>query len=55
MREDGRLLGREVRLHERVLAAAVPEVEDEVPEEADMVLLDVNGHTESGGEGGGIV
>ena len=53
--EDGRALRREVRVHERVLPAAVPEVEDEVAQEADVVLLDVDGRAEARGERGGIV
>jgi hypothetical protein len=36
--EDGRALGGEVRVHERVLA--VPGVEVEISEKADVVLLD---------------
>lgn len=53
--EDSRALGGEVRVHEGVLAAAVPEVEDEVAEEADVVLLDVDGRAETRGERGGVV
>ena len=53
--EDGRALGEEVRVHERVLAAAVPGVEDEIAEEADVVLLDVNCRTEAGSERCGVV
>jgi hypothetical protein len=37
----------EVRVHEGVLASAVPEVENEVTEETNMVLFDVNCGTES--------
>jgi hypothetical protein len=53
--EDSGALGGEIRVHEGVLAAAVPEVEYEVAEEADVVLLDVDGCTEAGGERGGVV
>jgi hypothetical protein len=53
--EDGRALRREVRVHEGVLAAAVPEVEDEVAQETDVVLLDVDGRAEARCERGGIV
>ena len=53
--EDGRALGRQVRVHERVLAAAVPEVEDEVSKKADVVLLDVDGRAEAGSERCGVV
>jgi hypothetical protein len=55
MLEDCRLLGREIRVHERVLAATIPKVEDEVAEEADMVLFDVYCCAKAGGQGGGIV
>jgi hypothetical protein len=53
--KDRRALRREVRIHESVLAAAVPEVEDEVAEETDVVLLDVDGRAEARRERGGIV
>ena len=53
--EDRRALRREVRVHERVLPAAVPEVEDEVAQEAHVVLLDVDGRAEARGERGGVV
>ena len=53
--EDRRALGREVRVHECVLPAAVPKVEDEVAQETDVVLLDVDGCAEARGERGGIV
>jgi len=53
--EDGRALGGEVRVHERVLAAAVPEVEDEISEEADVVLLDVDCRAEARSERCGVV
>ena len=53
--ENGRALRREVGVHERVLPAAVPEVEDEVAQETDVVLLDVDGRAEARGERGGIV
>src|SRR5216684_8374089 len=53
--EDSRALRREVGIHKGVLTAAVPEVEDEVSEEADVVLLDIDGRTEAGGERSGIV
>jgi hypothetical protein len=39
--------GRDVRVHERILAAAVLEIEDEISEEADVVLLDVDCHAET--------
>ena len=55
MLEDGRALRREVRIHEGILTAAVPEVENEIAEEADVVLLDVDGRAEARGEGSGIV
>jgi hypothetical protein len=41
MLEDGRALGGQVRVYERVLAAAVPEVEDKVARAAHVVLLHV--------------
>jgi len=53
--EDGRALRGEVRVHERVLPAAVPEVEDEISEEADVVLLDVDGRAEARSERCGVV
>ena len=53
--EDGRALGGQIRVHECVLAAAVPQVEDEISEEADVVLLDVDGRAEAGSERRGIV
>jgi len=46
----GGTLSGEVRVHEGVLASAVPEVENEVTEETNMVLFDVNGGTESCGK-----
>jgi hypothetical protein len=53
--EDRRALRREVGIHKGVLAAAVPEVEDEVAQETDVVLLDVDGRAQARGERGGIV
>jgi len=53
--EDGRALRREVRVHEGILTAAVPEVEDKVAEETDVVLLDIDGRAEARGKGSGIV
>jgi hypothetical protein len=46
-------LGERVRVHERVLTAAVPEVEDTVAQEAHMALPDVDGRAEVRGERGG--
>lgn len=48
-------LGGEVRVHKGVLASAVPEIENEVSEKADVVLLDVNGGAESGGQRSGEI
>ena len=53
--EDGRALRGEVRVHERVLSSAVPEVEDEVAEEPDVVLLYIDGRAEARGERCGVV
>lgn len=53
--KDRRALRREVGVHEGILPAAVPEVEDEVAEEAHVVLLDVDGRAEARGERGGVV
>ena len=53
--EDGCSLGGEITVHECILAAAVPQIEDEVPQETNMVLLNVNGSTESRGEGSRII
>ena len=53
--EDRRALRGEVRVHERVLPAAVPQVEDEIAEEADVVLLDVDGRAEARSERCGVV
>ena len=39
--EDGTLLNGEVRVHECILTATVPEVQYKVAQEAEMVLLDV--------------
>ena len=50
-----RPLGGEVAVHERVLTTAIPEVEDQVPEEADMVLFYVDGCTKPRGEGCGVI
>ena len=53
--EDGRALCREVGIHEGILTAAVPEVEYEIAEEANVVLFDIDGRAEARGERGGIV
>jgi hypothetical protein len=56
--KDRRALGGRVRLvHERVLTAAVPKLEepDKVAQEAHVVLLDVDGGGEARGERGGVV
>ena len=45
----------EIAVHEGILTAAVPEVEDEISEKANMVLLDVNGGTQSSGKGCRVV
>ena len=55
MLEDRRALRREVGVHKGILTAAVPEVEDEIAEEADVVLFDVDGRAEARGERSGIV
>ena len=55
MLEDGRALRREVGIHKGILTTAVPEVEDEIAEEADVVLFDIDGRAEARGEGSGIV
>lgn len=41
--KDGLAVALEVALVEGVLAAAIPQVEDEVAQEADVVVLDVEG------------
>lgn len=48
-------LGGKIAVHERILATAVPEVEDQVTEEANMILLYVDRCAESRGERRGIV
>ena len=53
--EDGRALRREVGIHKGILTAAVPEVENEIAEEADVILFDIDGRAEARGEGSGIV
>ena len=53
--EDGRALRGEVRVHERVLSSAVPEVENKVAEEPDVVLLDIDGRAEARSERCGVV
>jgi hypothetical protein len=40
--ENDRALGCKVRIHEGVLASTVPEVEDEIAKEPDMVLFNVD-------------
>ena len=55
MLEDGRALCGEIGVHERVLPAAIPEVEDEVAEEPDVVLLNVDGRAEARRERSGVV
>jgi hypothetical protein len=45
----------EITVHEGILSAAVPQVEDEVPQETNMILLNVNGRTESRGEGSRVI
>ena len=53
--EDGRALCGQIRVHECVLAAAVPKVEDKITEEADVVLLNVDGRTKAGSKRCGVV
>lgn len=48
--EDGGPLRGKIAVHEGVLSAAVPEVEDEVAQESNMVLLDVDCRTQSRGK-----
>jgi len=55
MLKNGRALGGEVGVHEGILAAAVPEVEDEISEEADMVLFHIYGCPETSGQGCRII
>ena len=55
MREDDGALRTQVRIHECILATTVPEIEDEVAEEADVVLLDVNRSAETGSEGRRVI
>lgn len=45
MLEYRRPLGGEVAIHERILTAAVPKVEDQITKKADMVLFHVDGCT----------
>ena len=53
--EDRSLLYRQVGIHERVLTATVPEVQNEVTKEAKVVLFDVYRCTKTRREGGGLV
>lgn len=53
--EDSCSLRGEITVHEGILSAAVPQVEDEVPQETNMILLNVNGRTESRGEGSRVI
>ena len=48
-------LGGKIAVHEGILATAVPEVEDQVAEEADVILLYVDGRTEPCSERCGII
>ena len=50
MREDSRLLRREIGIHEGILTAAVPKIENQVAKESDMVLLDINGSPKASGQ-----
>jgi hypothetical protein len=50
MLEYRRSLGCEIRVHERILAATVPEVEDKISQETDVVLLDVDGCSQPRGQ-----
>lgn len=53
--EDGRALGGEVRVHESILATAIPEIEDKVAQEPDVVLLYVDCGTKARRQRRGIV
>lgn len=48
MLEDCGLLSGQVRIHEGILAAAIPQIENEVPKEAYVVLLDINRCAQAG-------
>lgn len=45
--KDGRLLDGQVGIHESVLTATIPEVQDEVAKEADMILFDIDSRTKT--------
>jgi hypothetical protein len=53
--EDCGPLRRQVEFHERLLAAAVPEVEYQVPEKPNMVLLHIDGRTQATSERSRVV
>ena len=53
--EKCRALGGQVRVHERVLTAAVPKVEDKIAQETHVVLLEVDCRAEARGDRGGVV
>lgn len=55
MLEYRRALGGKVAVHEGILATTVPEVENQVTEEADVILFYVDGCTEPRGERCGII
>src|SRR4051812_47610453 len=40
-------LRRQIGIHERILTSTIPQIEDEVAQESDMVLLDVDRSTQS--------
>lgn len=53
--EYRRPLRGKIAVHERILATAVPEVEHQVTEEADVILFYVDGRTEPRGQRCGII
>ena len=55
MLKDSGTLSCEVGVHERILATAVPEVQDEVAEKADVILFNIDCSTESRSKGSRIV
>jgi len=54
LKDCGSLHGK-IRVHERVLSSAVPEVEDKVAEKTDVILFDIYGRAKTSGEGGWVI
>lgn len=53
--EDSAPLCSEIRVHERVLTSAIPEIQNEVAQKADVILLNIDSSAQASGQRCGVI